>query len=160
MAEHYYPGDDPLIEVGEEVGWTLYLYNRMGEAQYVAVRVKLLNSTMSAPNSTSAIPSSAPVVYEVRRVLLNNETWLFPFFWAVLNVEQVGDFLEVRSLYLNGEVTDTHTFAMQGLDFRVIIELWVYDKDLGNFRFGWVNGDDVRYAWNQIWFNVARASES
>ena len=155
MAEHYYPDDDPQIEVGEEVNWTLYLYNHMGKAQYVAVRVKFLNSTMLAPNSTSVSPSPAPVVFEVRRVLLDNETWLFPFFWAVLDVEQIDDFLEIRSLYLNDEVIDTHTIAMQGYSFRVIFELWVYDKDFEDLRFGWVNGDEMRCTWNQIWFNVA-----
>jgi len=49
MAEHYYPQDDPNIPVGDAVHWTLYLYNHMGAAQYVAVRVKLLNATTTAP---------------------------------------------------------------------------------------------------------------
>ena len=91
MAEKYYPGDDPDIELGEEVRWTLYLYNHMGEARYVAVRVKLLNSTMLAPNSTSCSPSPAPVVYDVRRVLLDNETGFYPFSWSVEEIEVVGE---------------------------------------------------------------------
>ena len=154
MAEHYYPGDDPQIEVGEEFHWTIYLYNHMGEVQYVAVMVKLLNSTMLAPNSTTFTPSPAPVVYEVRRVLLNNETLMFPFSWTVLNVEQIGDFLDVRSLSVNGEAIDTYSVALHGLNYRVVLELWVYDEDLGDFRFGWVYGDEMRCAWNQIWFNL------
>ena len=155
MAEHYYPGDDPLIEVGEEVRWTLYLYNHVGEAQYVAVRVKLLNSTMLAPNSTSCSPSPAPVVYEVRRVMMDNETWLYPFSWSIEDVEPVGDFLEIKQLSMNGGPIGTRSVAEGGSNYRFIIELWVYDEDFKDLQFGWRYGDELRCAWNQIWFNAA-----
>ena len=158
MAERYYPGDDPRIEVGEEVRWTVYLYNHMGETRYVAVRVKLLNSTVLAPNSTSCSPSLAPVVYEVRRVMMHNQTWLFPFSWSILKVEQVGDFLDVRSFSANGDSIDTHVVALYGFDYRVVLELWVYDEGLRDFRFGWSCDDEVSCAWNQIWFNVTSSS--
>lgn len=154
MAEHYYPDDDPSIGVGQAVRWAVYVYNHMGETQYVAVRVKLLNSTMLAPNSKSCTPSPAPVVYEFRRVLLDNETLLVPFSWSILDVELVGDSLDVRSISVNGDSIVTHAVALYGFDYRLVLELWVYDKGLGDFRFGWGYGDEVRCAWNQIWFNV------
>ena len=154
MAEHYYPGDDPLIEVGEEVRWTLYLYNHVGEAQYVAVRVKLLNSTMLAPNSTSCSPSPEPVVYEARRVMLDNETWLYPFSWSIEDVEGVGDFLEIKQLSMNGGPIGTRAVSEGGFNYRFIIELWVYDEDIKDFRFGGRYGDELRCAWNQVWFNA------
>jgi len=153
MAEKYYPGDDPEIEVGEEVRWTLYLYNHMGEARYVAVRVKLLNSTMLAPNSTSCSPSPASVVYDVRRVLLDNETGLYPFSWSVEEIEVVGDFGQIGLLSVNGDLVRTSVFAEDGYNFRIILELWVYDEVLNEFQFGWGYGDELRCAWNQIWFN-------
>ena len=154
MAEHYYPGDDPLIEVGEEVRWTLYLYNHVGEAQYVAVRVKLLDSTMLAPNSTSCSPSPSPVVYEVRRVMMDNETWLYPFSWSIEDVEPVGDFLEIKQLSMNGGPIGTRAVAVGGSNYRFIIELWVYDEGIKDFRFGWRYGDELRCVWNQVWFNA------
>lgn len=154
MAEHYYPGDDAQIEVGEEVHWTVYLYNHMGETTYVAVRVKLLNSTIIAPNSTSCSPSPAPVVYEVRRVLMDNETWLHPFSWSILSVEQVGEFVDVRSLFVNGGTVDTHVVALHGFNYRLVLELWVYDEGLKDFRFGWSCGKESHCAWNQLWFNA------
>ena len=158
MAEHYYPEDDPNIEVGEGVNWTLYLYNHMGEVQYVAVRVKLLDSKMLAPNSTSCSPSPAPVVYEVRRVLLDNETWLYPFSWSVEEIEVIGDLLQIGLLSVNGDLVRTSTFAEDGYNFRIVLELWVYDEGLNEFRFGWGYGDELRCAWNQIWFNATLAS--
>jgi hypothetical protein len=154
IAEHYYPDDDPNIEVGEDVHWTIYLLNHMGEIQYIALKVKLLNSTMIAPNSTSFTPSSAPVVYEVKRVMLNNETRFFPFSWTISNVAQNGDLIDIRSLSVNGETVDTHSSALLGSDYRVVIELWVYNENLKEFRFGWVDGNEMRCAWNQIWFTL------
>ena len=154
MAELYYPGDDPRIEVGEEVRWTIYLYNHMGGAQYAAVRVKLLNSTVLAPNSTSCNPSPAPVVYEIRRVLLDNETWLYPFSWTIKDVEPVSDFLEITQLSINGASVGTRAIAEGGFNYRFIIELWVFDEDFHDFRFSWRYRDELHCAWNQVWFNA------
>ena len=154
MAEHYYPDDVPQIKAGEEIRWTVYLYNHMGETKYVAVRVKFLNSTTLAPNSTSCSPCSAPVVYEVRRVIMDNQTLLFPFMWSILKVERVGDFLDVSSFSINGDSIDMHLVALYGFNYRFIYELFVYNEDLEDFRFGWRYGDELRCAWNQIWFNV------
>jgi len=157
MTEHYYPSDDPYIEVGEEVHWTLYLYNHMGEAQYVAVRVKLLNSTMLAPNSTSCSPSLAPVVYEVRRILLDNETWLYPLDWSLLKVSGDVELMTIDGLMMNGAVFQTDVEAFHGYNFRVVLELWVFEEASEGFIFGWRSDEEFRCAWNQIWFNVTSA---
>jgi hypothetical protein len=154
MAEHYYPGDDPNIIVGQLVRWNIFIYNHMGEAQYVAVQVKLLNSTMSAPNSTTCTPSPAPVVFEARRIALDNETLLLPFSWSITEVEQEGNFLNVNSISVNDETVDIHAVAGYGCDYRLVLELWVYDKDLGDFQFGWGYRDERSCTWNQVWFNV------
>jgi hypothetical protein len=154
MAEHYYPDDIPQIEVGEKIRWNVYLYNYMGETKYIAVRVKLLNSTILAPNSTLCSPSPAPVVYEVRRVMMHNQTWLFPFSWSILKVDRVGDFLDVSSFLANDDSIDTHVVALYGFNYRIVLELWVYEEELGDFRFGWGHGDEARCVWNQVWFNI------
>lgn len=153
IAEHYFQGNDPQIEVGEEVHWTISLYNHMGETQYVTLKVKLINATMVVPNSTACVPSPAPVIYNVRRILLTEETWLFPLSWSVSNVEQVGDFVYIRSLSMNGKSVETESAALYGSNFRLVFELWVYD-DFEDLRFGWVYGEELRCTWNQIWFSV------
>jgi hypothetical protein len=154
MAEKYYPGDDPSIGVGEEVHWTLYLYNHMGEVRYVAVRVKLLNSTMSSPNSTSCSPSPAPVVYEVRRILLDNETWLYPLDWSLTDVGGDGGLVSIEGLMMNGEAFQTDAESVHGYNFRVVLELWTYDEASEGFIFGWASGEESHCVWNQIWFNA------
>ena len=154
LAYNYYPGDDPNIELEEEVNWFIHLYNHMGDLQYVAVRVKLLNSTMSAPDSNICNPSPAPMIYEVRRVLFNNETWIFPFSWSVINVEWVGNFLNVSSFSINDNVIDTHIVSINGYNYRVVLELWIFNETLGDFQYVWGQNDEFRCAWIQVWFNV------
>lgn len=154
MAELYYPENDPSIEVNEVVHWTLYLNNHMGETEYVAVRVKLINSTMSAPNNILCSPSSAPIIYEFQRVIMHNETCYFPLSWSIFKVKQNSNFLNVDSITINGDIIDTNVDALHGYFFRFVIELWTYDEMLGDFRFGWNNYDEEQCTWNQVWFNV------
>jgi hypothetical protein len=158
MAEKYYPDDDSNVSVGEDVHWTLYLYNHMGEVSYVAVRVKLLNSTMTAPNSTAYVPSPAPTVYEIKNVLSNNETWLCPFSWSIEEVGRFEDFVGVNRLSVNGDLIETDVFSEDGLDFRFVFELWVFDENSDDFRFGWSYSDESRCVWNQLWFNATQVS--
>jgi len=158
MAEKYYPGDDPNIGVGENVNWTLYIYNHMGEAQYVAVRVKLLNSTILPPNSADCVPSSAPVVYEIRDVLLNNETRLHVFSWSIEEAGRFGDSVGISLLSVNGDLVEAEFYSMDGYNFRLVFELWVFDDKLDDFRFGWSYGDEPRCVWNQLWFNMTLSS--
>ncbi|MFX0132470.1 MAG: hypothetical protein ACFFDN_02365 [Candidatus Hodarchaeota archaeon] len=113
-----------------------------------------MNSTILAPDSVSNNPSPAPVVYEVRRVLLNNETLFYPFSWSIEDVESVGNFLEIKLITVNGVPIRTQAIAEGGSNFRFILELWVYDEGFEDFRFGWRYGNEMHYAWNQIWFNV------
>ena len=153
-AEGYYPKNDPRIEVGEEVRWNIYLYNHMGEAQYVSVKVKLLNSTISAPNSTSIEPSSTEAIYEIRRIVLKNETWLYPFSWSIEDLDLQNNYVEIKHLKINTNIIEASSIAQVGTNYRLILELWVYDENIKDFRFGWINEGELYCAWNQIWFNA------
>ena len=154
MAEHYYPSDDPNIGVGVPVKWFVYLYNHMGEAEYVALRVRLLNATVPAPNSTSCTACPAPFFIEVRRILLKNETLVFPFSWSLEEATKVGDFVRIERLNVNNVRVASNSTALYGYNFRMIFELWIYNEDSQDFGFGWSSGGESRCVWNQIWFNV------
>lgn len=158
MTEKYYPDDDSTIEMGEEIHWVQHIHNRMGETKYVAIRVKLLNSTMLSPNSTLCIPSSAPVVYEIRRVLLDNEIGEEHFDWSILDVIQNNDSILVNKINIKGQPHQTDVRAYKGHNFRIVFELWVYDEIHDDFLFGWITDDESSCVWNQIWFNVTITS--
>ena len=134
MAENYYPDDDPQIELGEKIHWNIYLYNHMGEVQYILLKIKLLNSSALSPNSTTCNPSPSHVIYEVRHVLMSNTTWLFPFNWSIENVKVVNDYTQIENLMINGSPINTQIIAERNQIFRFVFELWVYDYNFQDFR--------------------------
>jgi len=58
----------------------------------------------------------------------------------------------ILSVFRNGNVTDVK--ATFEYNFRLIFELWVFDQKSGKFVFGWTSGQELRCAWNQVWFNA------
>lgn len=154
MAEEYFPDNDADVEIGENINWMLYVYSHSGELSYVSIRFKLLNSTTLAPNSTSFRASVAPVVHEINTVLLDNETLLIPVQWSLQGVRIFENKTIVESLMFNEKPSQVYVEAFEGNTFRFVIELWVYDYESMEFRFGWASGDEQLCAWNQIWFNV------
>lgn len=158
MAEDYFPNGSPDIHVGENVRWTIYVHNHMGKTEYISLRIKLLNSTTTPPNSTSCTPSCVPATYEVQRFVQNNETWLYPFSWSVKKATFLGDYEGLDNLVINGEDVRTNVLAKNGCNFRSVIELWIFDEQLNDFRFGWSYGQESRCVWNQVWFNITNTS--
>jgi len=161
MAEHYYPGDDPRVKPGDLVKWHVTLYNHMGSVQYVAVRAKLLNQTTPPPDDLNHTASSVPFFKEIGHVLVDNETWVFPFYWSIDNVSWSGDPARIAALKVNN-VTITqglNTTALGGYNFRIVLELWSCGNETTGFQFGWRSGEEIRSAWVQIWFNLTLSTQ-
>ena len=156
MAEHYYPVDDPKIKCGETVKWHVVIYNHMGSAQYVSIRAKLLNQTTPPPDDMNHTASPVPFFKEIRRVLVDNETWTFPFYWSVEDVAGPNDSFKIKALKLNNTTLTQclDTAALNGYNFRIVLELWTYSNEAAGFRYGWGAGEEARSAWVQIWFNL------
>jgi hypothetical protein len=152
-ADDYYPGDDPNIQNGEPVNWTVYVYNHMGQFEYVSIRVKLLNTTMIPPNSTTCEPSPYNELYEVRRFVPNNHTLLYPLAWELNATDDDNHVVAINELIVNGVTADANTYSIGGKSFRIVIELWVYETETGEFVFNWSSADEDRCVWNQIWFD-------
>ena len=155
LAEQYYPGGNPNLEVGEEVNWTLGVYNHMGSIQYVVVRVKLLNSTLPSPDDLTGRPSSIPPTLEFTKILLDNETWSIPFVWKIEEVIQREQNLLLTGMLINqfrlgGELATAHS----GINYRFVFELWFYDQELNDLAFSWETNKVQHSVWIQMWFNV------
>ena len=155
LAEQYYPRDDPNLVMGEQLNWTLGVYNHMGSLQYVVIRAKLLNSTLAAPDELAGTPSPVPPIMEFSRVMVDNETWSVPFPWRISSISQRGEALLITELsvgkaVLKGELAA----AVSGINYRFIFELWFYDQTVDDFAFAWKTKDIPHAVWTQIWFNV------
>jgi uncharacterized membrane protein len=154
-AERYYPSNNPSIPVGQMVRWRLGVTNFMGSVQYVVLRMKLGNSTVKPPDDASYSPSSAPILLEFKRVLVDNETWEFPVVWTMREIRVNGSVITPSSFEVNGvPVRNNDVSALKGYNFRVFFELWSFDSENGAVVFGWRTGVERRVAWLQIWFNA------
>lgn len=142
LAEHYYPNDNPNLKPGENVNWTLGVYNHMGRIEYVVVRVKLLNSTLPSPDGVTGTPSPISVLLELRRVLVDNETWSLSFSWQILALAQKGQSLSITGLMVQQmPFGGTLASAVSGSQFRFVFELWFYDESTNDLAFSWQSMD-------------------
>ena len=153
-AEHYYPNGDPNIGVESLVRWYVYIYNHMGSAQNVLIRVKLLNSTLQGPDTSKRMPSPFPAFFEFRRELDVNETQLLPFFWHISEAVWHGDSVLITKLVVNDATLGANASALSGYSFRMVFELWIYDEASGTFGFTWRSKEETYCVWNQMWFNA------
>ncbi|MEM1960520.1 MAG: hypothetical protein QXE95_04270 [Candidatus Nitrosocaldus sp.] len=160
MASDYYPSNTPDIGLGDEVLWHIQVYNRMGEAEYIAIRVKLLNADMPIPDDNMHTPSPVEHLYEMRQVVAHDSTITIPLRWSIASVaresgEDGSIYVAVKELLINGEKVSTDVKSKDGKNFRLIMELWRYNPDSKEFEFSWLDSmKERRSVWNQIWFNV------
>lgn len=159
-AADYYPNSSYLA-VGEDVNWTLGVVNQMGSMQLVDIRVKLGNATLNSPNDTEATPSPAPLVTELKHVMPDNETWMMPFSWHVVNYTTSAGRVMITKLSINGvtyplqDPPICQAATPESCSFRLIFELWTWNTDTAGFQIGWWNGERQIIAWLQIWFALA-----
>jgi hypothetical protein len=157
-AEHYFPGDDVDILLREQISWYVAVYNHMGSVQLVRILFKIMNSTMTGPDQLTNLPGQRDAFYEVTRLLDTNDTWTLPVSWSILNATVTTNATTINSILFNGEaITENVPIeALHGYNFRIVIELWVYDETSGNFTYAWTANGAERSTWNQIWFNMTR----
>ena len=73
---------------------------------------------------------------------------------SIEEAEFSGDFIELSMLTINNKVIEVNAIAFEASDFRLVLELWVYDEEFGDFRFDWRLRDELQCVWNQISFSV------
>ncbi len=156
----YFPSGNPDILPGDKLPWSIGVYNHMNSLELVQIRIKLLNLTMKGPNQLDLTSSPQPFFFEETRLLLRNETWMLPFSWSVFNATRTPNGTEIHSISLNGNpvAENTDVPAINGYNYRILIELWIYDETSDGFAFQWNSGGVGRVAWNQVWFNMTRTS--
>ncbi|MGA8905949.1 MAG: DUF1616 domain-containing protein [Candidatus Bathyarchaeia archaeon] len=159
LAADYYPQNTPDLRVGSPVSWYVGVTNFMENVQLVEIRLKLGNETTLAPNDTSYAPSSAPELIAFDRFLMDNETWEFPFVWNISNGTTTAGSMRIVTARINNETYQIPDWsATNGLNFRIILELWVWQTNANAFEFGWSSNGERRTAWLQLWFNVTNLS--
>lgn len=158
-AGGYYPNNSTYIPPSVPISWYLGVENSMNSVQMVTLMVKLGNQTSSAPNVDLLAPSDLPVVAEFQQVLPRNQTWELPFAWSIAQRRWMGN-TEFLTLNIDGRgsVPIDTIGAIDGKNFRIIVEVWTYDIESDQLTFGWKSNGVRRAAWLQLWFDANNVS--
>jgi len=155
-AEGYFTNNNTILETGSSVFWHIYIHNHMGSTQKVSIKVKLLNSTMQAPNDQEHESSPILCFIEFPVTLSVNETKLILFSWSILEADFHGSFIIVKRLIVNNQTIEVDPPTLSDDNrFRVVFELWVYDESIEQYRFEWDSGKGFYSVSLYIWFKLA-----
>jgi hypothetical protein len=141
LGSNHTAGDYPF-NVKSGINYLVYLGigNQMGSSSYYALYVKLRNQTEPLPNSTVGTPSSLPVLYEYRVLLVDGGVWEAPLNFSFRGVSFYGNSCVVETLSLNG--LDLHVGksvcwdqADKGYFLESFFELWIYNSTINAFSF-------------------------
>lgn len=150
---NYYPYDDSTLGINIPIQWYFRLFSNKPEIHNVLIKVKVLNKTQPSPNSTLCLPSPIRTAVEFPITLEGNETLIYSFFWQISNVEYFDDNVVITELTANNLTIPLNTSSINGNNFRLIFELWVFDASVDGYTFI-QKGFTDRCVWNQMWFNV------
>jgi hypothetical protein len=154
-TDDYFSNDNSTIGVENPIPWYASVHNGVGSPEYVALRIKLLNSSQAVPNDISVRPSPESTVYEISQMIENNSTLVLPLQWSITDVGKVANNTIIERLNINGnEIENLHVASPGGKNFRFIVELWKYDTNTKDFTYVWPDGQNKRGVWSQIWFNL------
>jgi hypothetical protein len=150
-----YPSSDSFVSRNATLNWNVNVYNHMGETEYLAIRIKLLNATQFAPDLERHLPSPVSHIYEERFILGDNATSTIPVAISLNEVLLAGGDSTIDSVVVNGKHVDRLNVQNENSNsFRFVIELWRYDVKFENFVFTWPSGPESESAWNQIRIQV------
>jgi len=145
---------DSTVSTGEDVSWYLSTQNSMNTAEYIDLRIKLINSTQNSPDDKINAPSPEHEIYHLEQVVSPNTNWIAPLNWSIAEIETAGNYTVIKAVKINDNVINNLDVRSEyGNNFRFVIELWKYDPRNSEFTFLWTS-DTEKSVWNQIWFNV------
>jgi hypothetical protein len=157
-TDDYFNNDNSTIDVRNPSRWYASVHNGVGSPEYVALRIKLLNSSQAVSDDISDIsvdPSPGSTVYEIKQMIENNSTVVVPLEWSITDVGKVANNTIIERLNINGnDIENLHLASPSGKNFRFIVELWNYDPNTNDFTYVWSDGQNNRSVWSQIWFNL------
>jgi hypothetical protein len=154
-TDDYFSNDNSTIDVGNSSRWYASVHNGVGSPEYVALRVKLLNSSQPILDDISVGPSPGSTVYEIKQMIENNSTLVVPLEWSITDVGEVANNTIIERLNINSnDIENLHVASPYGMNFRFIVELWKYDTNTKDFTYIWSDGQNKRGVWSQIWFDL------
>jgi len=138
--EHMAEGYPFSVSAGESYLVYVGVGNQMGSSVYYGVQVKLRNETDDLPNSTAAMPSPLPRLYEYRVFLQNGQTWEQPLNFSFSQVSAGQSSLVIGGLTVNGGTVSVDKAAewnstSNEYSYELFMELWIYNVTVDAFQY-------------------------
>lgn len=140
MAENY------AFKVNVTSGKNYSVYLGVGDhlgfwsSAYYLLYVKFRNMSDPLPNSTLAVPSSLPPLYEYRVVLKDGRSWEAPLSFSFSDVSfsenksRVG-VLQINGVEFNVSKESSWDTRFRGFYYQLFVELWIYDAKFQTFYY-------------------------
>ena len=150
-----YPSNNSNIPVGTTVEWLIGIQNFMDNTEYLSLRVKLGNETHPNPDiiNSTLTTNELAIITEFQQVIKNEERYEIPFFWYISRITVKGNKYQLV-LNINNQEFISDTIAIDGLNYRLIFELWRFDDVSQDFIFSQSEEDGGHGLWIQLWFNA------
>jgi hypothetical protein len=157
-AKDYFANRNGTLGIGEQVSWHLSIHNGMPNAEFVSLRIKLLNSTEAPDSRDHNQTNSEATVFELDHLVSGNGTWTVPVNWSIGSIDNKNGSLVIESLNIDGhELSNLDVKNANSQNFRLVMELWRYNSGIGDFESSWTSSlGEKRSVWNEIWFNVRK----
>lgn len=127
MAEDY------PFNLEENVTYRVYLGigNRMGQAQYYRVQVKLRNQTESFPNTTLAQPSELTPLVMFEAIAAKDMVWEKELLLS-FKMSFDGNVSKISEITVNNRAFNVNSSSLwdtenSGFYFQLFFELWIFD---------------------------------
>ncbi len=128
------------VAVGQTYSIFVGVGNHEGQVTYYSVLAKLMNGTDAFPNSTLAVASPLPVLFETRFALQDNQSQVRPLNFSISSAAFRENQVLVQSVSINGVVANVGKPVAWNVNAtayscRLLFELWTYNNQLGVFSF-------------------------
>ena len=154
LTNDYYHVDN-IVYINRSVYWQIKLSNKMNEPIYVSYHIKLLGRDDDGPNLTLCNPSEVNAFHVFYKAIDVDDEVLFPFVWNIDDFIYTNDTIFVSSITVNNHTNNVQYLINDGDLMRMIVEVWIYDENIGDFRFFWDDLGENRCIWNQIQFSLS-----
>ncbi len=151
----FYGNLEGTIGLSETMSNFIYVSNEFSESKNISIKIKILNSTMSTPDSIDCRPSQQPIIYEENIRLEKKQSINMPLNWSIRQTTHLDNFTHINFIKINKNEIVTDIKSLDNKPFRLIVELWTYEEEYESYVFGYRYNNKKYAPWNQLWFIVS-----
>lgn len=155
LAKDYFPNNNSTIDLEDQINWYVYVHNHMSDNQNILLKIKLVNFTLTLPSDSQLINSEEYTFFEIPFSLLTDETQIIPIYWSLIEIDYDDEFVIIKRINLNDEMIPLDNIISNNSFFRMIFELWVYNKETQRYESGWETGNEVSHAAVDMAFRIS-----